>query len=334
MADSSLTGCLKYGCFGCLTLIVLFVGFGLVVSAVRVTVDEEAAPEQANFRQNLPDDPALVIPGSADLPSDPDAPAVPDIMPLPAVPDVPPDAAVGDVVINLEAGSFIIQPGPPGSDIEVEADYDTSRLALRETYTEQNDGSWRYEVTLRPKGGFLGMLFKGGSGNRNRATITIPRGRPIRLSGEIALGESETDLGGLWLTSVDVRYGAGEHFLEFREPTPYPMKEFRVNSGTGETELRNLGNGSPSTISVSHRIGEFLVDLDGAWRNDASVEMEIGIGEANVWLPETAHVDVTGTDIMIGERRVDRSDGPDLPDDAPRLTLKARGRIGEVRIER
>ncbi len=84
----------------------------------------------------------------------------------------------------------------------------------------------------------------------------IPRGRPIDLKGSIRMGESKTDLGGLWVRNVDLRYKAGDHFIEFREPLPFPMDRFKIEGSMGGLEIRGLGQASPSTVEVKQGMGE------------------------------------------------------------------------------
>ncbi len=324
--QSKLPGCFKYGCFGCLGLFALSVGFVLLIGAIQLTTDiEEPSPEQTEASHELPELPEAY--GGQDQPE------IPEILPLPEE-IVPPDVAPGRLVLDLSMGEFTIRPGPAGEPLRVEADYDSNAFQLSEEFTQNEDGNWTYEVGFGSKGGWLGLLFRGGGeGGHNRVEITIPRGYPLEVVGKIGMGESEIDLGGLWVSRVDLDLSAGDHFLEFREPLPYPMEDFRINSSMGNLEVRSLGAASPSVVNVKHGMGEMLLDLEGEWRGDAEVRADFSMGACRVWLPDGVRVEIDRASVALGERRIDRADYSNLPEDAPTIKLRVSGSMGELRIE-
>ncbi len=331
MSDGKLPGCFKYGCIGCLSVGALGVAAIFLLSAINLAYEpEEPRPEQRELVRELPEAPELpapAFPGS-------DAPSVPDSLSLPDSADTGVERA-GRIVLDLSVGNFVVRPGPAGEPIRVEADYDTASFDLSEEYTTTDDGTWTYEVSFGARRGFLGMLFGGGvQDGDNRIELIIPRGHPMDIVGKIGIGESDVDLGGLWIRDVDLELGTGDHFVEFRDPLPFPMADFAIDASIGEVEVRNLGAGSPRSVTVEHGIGELLVDLQGSWRQDADVDVKCGIGACRLWLPDSAHIDVRKASVGLGESRVERQDSEDLPEDAPTLHLEMRGSIGEVRVER
>ncbi len=320
--ENKIPGCFKYGCVGCLSLGAFAVALIFLASAVHLTVEpEDPRPEERQLSQDLP--PEIRYPPA-------DAPQMPASVSLPE----PPSSPAGRVVLDLSMGEFIVKPGPAGEPIRVDADFDASAFELTEEYQPSADGSWTYELRFKSRRGFLGMLFGGGHQGNNRVELTIPRGRRVDIVGEISLGESEIDLGGLWVREVDLDFGAGDHFVEFREPLPFPMESFDIDSSLGEVEVRNLGEGSPRTVSVDHGIGELFVDLQGSWSRDAKIDIDINIGEGRLWLPEDVKIDVERAKVAIGDSNVEWPDDDDLPEDAPTLTLSMNGHIGEVSIRR
>jgi len=327
--ENKLRGCAKYGCVGCLTLCALCVALIFLVSAVQLTVGSpEPKPEQESRARELPAPPPL--------PAQPDAPPAPELAPLPPERplEMPPETRVGRVVVDLSMGDFVIKPGPAGEPIRVEADYDSASFELQEELVAEDDGSWSYRVDFGSRRGWLGLLLRGGvNAGENRITLIIPRGQPIDLVGKIGIGESETDLGGLTLRNVDLAYGVGEHFLELREPTPLPMGSFRADASIGEVEIRDLGQASPSAVTVEHGVGELFLDLQGPWRRDATVDVDLGIGEARLWLPKEVRVEMESSGVNIGESRIDLPDPESLPEDAPTLSVRIKGNIGELDVD-
>ena len=328
--SKGLPGCFKVGCIGCLALVALMVGL-LVFGGVIQMVNQNREPDfqQAQHEQQLPKPPVELEQVTIFDPSE-DSPELPKVLPLPQSFSLPPGVNPGTIAIDLSAGEFKIRPGEPGEPVRVEADYDAGSFILEEDLVEE-DGEWSYKVRFRARGGFFGLIQ--GKEVDNEITIVIPKGQPIDLVGEVGLGESEIDLGGLWLRQVDLDLGAGEHFIEFSEPTPQPLERFHLESSVGELEVRKLGNASPASVRLEGGIGEIFLDLNGPWRQDADVLTSFRIGEYRLWLPDNAHVELDSAKVAIGERSGSVPERPDLPEDAPTLKVEVSGAIGELRVD-
>lgn len=229
--------------------------------------------------------------------------------------------------LDLTAGSFRVEPGEPGQPLRVEADYDKGRFSLDESFDEDSN---TYRVTFRIRGGWLGM-FRGSGEADNEIRILVPPDRPFALTGEVGLGESRFELGGLWITDVDLDLGAGEHRLLISEPLLAPLERIRVHASVGETTMSDLGNASPGRIDIDQGIGEMSVDLRGAWQRDAAVRVNLGIGECRVRVPEDVGLVIARSSVGIGESRSPRR--REAPPGAATLTLRVSGGIGELRVE-
>lgn len=338
MSDSSSRlGCFRYGCIGCLSLLAILVILVFVAGALRMLEPEtEPTPESRSFERPLPEAPPLVGAPDGATGTAVDRPEIADGVLLPAAAEKRPPT--GTLVLDLSLGDFRIVPGPADQPLTVRADYDTSQFELTEAYDELPDGGWTWTVSFGSRRGFLGMLLGGGvEAGQNEIEIVVPRGRPIAVVGEIGIGESEIDLGGLWLERVDLELGTGEHFLEFREPLPFPTEEIELRAGIGSVEVRDLGEASPRRFYLENEIGELVVDLAGHWRRDAEIVVEAGIGEARVDLPRDVRIELARSSVGLGETSIDRDRiaerNAELPDDAPTLVLEVSGGLGEIRID-
>lgn len=331
-------GCFKYGCFGCLSLIAVGLGLVFLMGAIQMNGTEPKFEEQKSEQVLPPLPPAPPAPPAEPLsPEDPHQPALPaapelsenQSLELPAI-----GAPLGTIEVDLDIGDFTIKPGPADQPIRVEADYDTSKFELREEMVQGPDGTWVYKVKFGAKGGFWGLAFDGGNSGKNTVELIIPRGRPINIKGSIRMGESKTDLGGLWVKNVDLSYKAGDHFIEFREPLPFPMDNFKIQGSMGGLEIRGLGQASPRVVEVKQGMGELFLDLSGDWRRDAKIEARFSMGECKIWLPEKAKIDMKRASVNMGEARSDKEKREELPAEWPTLTIDASGSMGELHIER
>lgn len=340
-------GWLKGGCIGCLALAalgVLAIGLGVVFELRQAAREPEIETVERSIE--LPGQAAIEADGTvADGTVATDTGAVeqpPGGGALADMPDIPPiqtspalgvenDTMAGRLVLDLSAGTFVIRPGEPGEPMRLEADFDTGSFEVEESFDSDDTGGWIYRVSFGPKGGFFGLLR--GKENRNHLELVVPRGRPLSIEGDIGLGRSEIDLGGLWLDSVDLELGAGEHELEFSEPTRRPLELLQLKGSMGELTLRGVGNASPKKVAVEQGFGESSIDLRGPWLQDSEVDVDFGFGACRVRLPEGVRVEVERGEVSMGEQRVVRRDEDDLPPDAPTLVIRASGSAGELRID-
>lgn len=337
--SSSSRGCLKSGCFGCLGLILLVFLIFILLSAVQfASHDNEPSPVSVDLHHPLiPASATGDANGTTEAPSTlpleagpdhDDSPRLGDVLPLPE-PVVDFTPRPGRLVLDLTFGEFEIRRGAPGEGLRVEADYDEGSFQLREEFTDEADG-WSYRVSFNGKGGFLGLLVGGHPEADNRVVITVPEGHPIDVVGEVGIGEFTADLGGLWIRSVDLELGAGDHRLRFDEPTQEAMESFSLDGSIGEIRVEDLGNASPRHVQLKQGIGELRLGLTGAWRNDSQMKAAFSIGEMRLVRPDQARLTLDGSKISIGEVRKGSFDSPELPDDAPNITLSVAGSIGEI----
>jgi hypothetical protein len=312
--------CFKYGCLGCVALLVLLLIAAGTIMAIGLML---GAPEERLER------PRLVRELPAPVPGDASADRA-EMEPLGEL--IPLDERAGRVILDLNEGSFRIVPAPAGEPIRVDGRYDAGVYELAESFEQQEGEGWVYRVSFDRRVSWIRALFKE-TDQDNRINISLPRGTPFVLEGSIGIGESILELGGLAIRDVDLELGTGAHELKFGEPAPVPMESFDLAGSIGELRVSGLGNASPQTVKVSHRIGEVNIDLRGAWLRDTEVAIRCGIGECAVRVPDNVGVELLSADVTLGEVT---SSGLDLsrpPEPGvPTLRLELSGRIGEVRL--
>ena len=308
---------------GCLTMIVVVVG-GIVIT---VMVARNAA-------RNLGDPDPRPVTRSIALSS-------------PAA-DASAKSATGEsnsraplhLTLDLQEGEFTIQPGAPGSDLEVKGEYAPGLFELTETQnTDPATGARRATVRFRSKAPMWVRIFGGigdGDGNRPRLTVTIPRGMPLDLDLNTSMGRSQVDLGGLTLREVSVNAAMGEHHLDFQEPVLEGVRELRLSNSMGNLTVENLGNARANTVTASGSMGNFVANLGGAWTpaSEVNLNFEQSMGELTLRVP--SHVRLEADVRESGKEESSRPLDANPPDDprAPTLRLKVNSSMGETRIVR
>lgn len=336
-------GCFKLGCFGCLAVVVLIVGLPLLLGLIGFLLGApDSEYEAVDVSQPLPAAPqpeAALEDPAADLPLAPPGTAAPtddlggenrQVLNLDDSFLAPPPA--GTIRLDLAMGEFKVEPSAPGEGVRIEGDYDRGTFDLEEVFTESPDGTWEYAVKLRNKVSWLRRMWGNGQVD-NALTIFLPREQPLELVGKVSTGASDLELGGLWLTQVDLELATGEHTIRFSEPSREPLDRLKLSGSFGEIKLVGIGNASPAWASLEGKFGDFDVDLAGAWRGDSQMAIGFQFGECRVRLPTTAKIEVDRTKMSFGERSLDLPAGQaDLPDSAPTLRLDLQGSFGEMRV--
>lgn len=322
---------IKGGCLGCLG-VVAFVSVALAL-VLGVSLSWDPPDPERTRRESerpLPGSPgAGGEAGGGEVVSDAEVEGR-ELPPVEGVAGVPPLEGVEPLVLELDLGfgTFDLEAGEPGTGVRVIADYDRASYRFEESFDEAEN---RMRVRFGTRGGLFG-IFGVHEPAANRVRIVVPRGYPVVLTGKIGIGESDLQLGGLAVQEVDLEYGIGDHHLEFAEPLPRPLERFAVDGSIGELLVRSLGNASPREAFVESGIGELVLELDGAWKNDSRVRLSHGIGEVVVRVPEEVRLSVDSSLALGGTSRGDL-DRAEPPEGAHEIELEVSSGIGEVVID-
>jgi hypothetical protein len=266
-------------------------------------------------------------PDAEAAPGDATSPAAPTAAALPIATAGRP----GRIVLDVAMAELAIVPVAAGEPVRLHASYDRARFELIERLDEVASG-WSYELTFQARG--VQRFWDSGTRRPAKLRLEVPRGTPIELEGELGLGDYQIELGGLSLANVDLELGVGQHSVAFSEPTAAPLRLLRLHSGMGELTVIGAGNASPEQISVEQGMGELELDLRGAWKADGLVDIQIGMGECRVLLPERHQAGglVVDSDIGMGSRNVDDVAESELPPGLPRVRINAEGGMGNIDI--
>ena len=314
MADATQAarkGCFKRGFIGCFS--VLGVCLVLVTVWALITVargKQEVVRESDLLTHDIPQGNWIV----------------PDTSEPPIV-----DAGqMGRVILDISLANFTIIPTSPGTPVRLDAHYNSGSYKLKETFASSGELGWTYRLTFGKRSMFQFFHID----PDNRLELYLPEGTPIVLEGQLGVGKSQLELGGLWIESVDLEIGIGDHSIDFDKPLAVPMTRFEIDGSIGELRIRLLGNASPAHVRIDHSIGALYVDLRGAWQNDSDVFVDSSIGKCHVDLPaEGIGLELVGASITFGESdtRGARRRG-EVPVGAPVVRLRVSHSLGELRL--
>lgn len=303
-------GCFKTGCLGCLGLLVLlfvFVGVNAVIVLNRgddeYVEDQVVGPDTAQTTAPLEDSQAAPTAGEK------------------------PDAGRGWLILELGQGEFELHPGQAGEGVVVKADYDASIYELEQYSHTWADSSWVYHVRFhRTITGVQAILREVMGGNKgSQLHIYVPPDLPVELNVLVKDGGLVADLGGLWLTDVDLRFNKGGIMLDVSEPLREPLHNLTIRGRMGGGEISHVGNASPRVLEFSCSMGGAELDLGGDWRNDCDARVKVRMGGMDLLVPDNIElVDASETDDTM--RRTDSEI------ERPVLRLRQEAKMGEIDI--
>jgi hypothetical protein len=100
-----------------------------------------------------------------------------------------------------------------------------------------------------------------------------------------ATDDSACDLGGLPLTMLDVKHGAGELDLDFSAPNPNSMDRIHLVAGAAEVEARNLANANAAELAIEGGAASITLDFGGTLQRDTRVRINAGMAAVEVRVP-------------------------------------------------
>ena len=130
---------------------------------------------------------------------------------------------------------------------------------------------------------------------RNRIDLGLNPDRPVDLRLDLGAGRQVASLGGLQLAGLVVACGDGAVTVDFDEPTRGDLERIDIEAGTGGLRLLRIGNASPGGLVVRGGSGPIEIDLRGAWRRDASLQIGVTLGDVLLLVPGRLAVDLRAT---------------------------------------
>jgi hypothetical protein len=243
-----------------------------------------------------------------------------------------PDATERHLRIGVGACRLRLKPGSGGAWVTGTYDDPTGSLPCR---VIQEGGSAR--ITQEPR--FAGLRGWG----RGVPTFDLALGtaQPYALTVETGASETTFDLGGLPLTRLAVKVGAGTNVLRFMEPNPQSMSVLDIDAGAGSMELRGLANANFGDMTLDGGAASFTCDFGGTLRRPASVRLSTGMASVEIAIPAATAARII-PEFTLGH--LDASDGFTTRDGGywtlaalegtePALTIRANVALGSLRLQ-
>lgn len=238
-----------------------------------------------------------------------------DLVPIEVDREVPIEAQTSDtataaagalrVELRFEEGEFVVCPGEAAGGIHVQAEYDQALYAL-DAGVEQERGVSVHRVDFHPRKGFASMrrLVHRQETSDTRVRVHLPTEISTELFVHMRKGQIDIDVTRLSLTALVVDCAMGEFQLDIGEPNPVPMERLELRTHMGHLAASGLGNSHASAMLFDAKMGNFEVDLDGAWDRDTVARIKVAMGEAALRLPRYVDLETGNNVVFLGSLTV------------------------------
>ena len=168
--------------------------------------------------------------------------------------------------------------------------------------------------------------------------LELARGVPMDLDLEFGAVKADIDLGGLALTDLDLSTGASESFVDVSEPNPLEMGTASFEAGAAEFSVHGLGNLNAERIELDAGVGSITIGLEGRWRRDAEVSIDMGLGSLELVVPEGLGIRLrkdsflTSLDSEGLIKRGDVYESPDFADAEHRVVIDIDAAFGSIGV--
>jgi len=242
-----------------------------------------------------------------------------------------PDASDRHLRIRVGACRLTIARGAGGDWVTGTYDDPTGGLAC---HISQEGGSAR--ITQEPR--LVGLQRWG----RGVPTFELALGtaQPYMLTIDTGASDTEFELGGLPLTRLAIKLGAGKNVTRFLEPNPQAMGVLDLDAGAGSIELRGLANTNFADMTLDGGAAAFICDFGGTLRRDSSAHLNTGMSSLEIVVPGTTAVRIASEPVL---GRLEASDGfttrdggywtrPAIDGGTPVLTIHANIALGTLSL--
>lgn len=193
------------------------------------------------------------------------------------------------IIFEFGAGEVVIEPKDMDQVAEIDIEYNPRRVD--------------YDIEYEVKGstGYLDMesIHRRKTSidtDENIWNIALSTRYPATMSFEMGACEAELDLGGIPIRELNIEIGAASAVIEFSEVNPERLEEISIEAGACSMELISFGNANFERLIIEGGVGSFEIDLRGEYRGTSYVEIEIGLGSADITLPRGVAVRIETDD--------------------------------------
>jgi hypothetical protein len=194
--------------------------------------------------------------------------------------------------LRVSLGPCRLHIASGGAPAFVSGSYDdpTGLLPLQVT-----QGSEQVSLSQSTHLGSLGRLTQAPS-----LELRLGDSAPFELTVEGGANDSVLEMGGLPVSQLTIRQGAGRSSVDFATPNPTEMTALEVASGGVAMDMRNLANANFAAMTVSGGAASYRLQFGGVLRRDGEVRLNTGVSALEVVVPAATPARISSSSVMGG----------------------------------
>jgi len=149
---------------------------------------------------------------------------------------------------------------------------------------------------------------------------------PIDLEIRAGAFDGDLELGSMAIENLRIFSGASNVNLRFSVPNVAPMSQLHYTTGASKADLVGLANANFSLMKFEGGVGDYTLDFSGALQRDATVEIEAGLSNVKVIVPEgiptTLQIDGNLTNVNARGQWAGGANTYSLAGNGPTLTIQ------------
>lgn len=126
----------------------------------------------------------------------------------------------------------------------------------------------------------------------NKWDIMLSKKYPIEIDLDIGACEADFELGGLPIEELTMDVGAADAEIFFSERNPNRLKEIDIDAGACSFKMHNIGNANFESFKIDGGVGSFDLDFLGEYKGVSYIDIDIGLGSADIVLPKNVAVQI------------------------------------------
>jgi len=135
-----------------------------------------------------------------------------------------------------------------------------------------------------------------------RLDLKISRERPFAFEIHVGATENRFDLGGLPLSRLVLKAGAGRFDLDFATPNPTSMSLMELSAGAGSISAKHLANANFSMLRFGGGVAACALDFSGALTRDGAARIDSGLGSVDITVPALTAVRISAKTFATARR--------------------------------
>jgi hypothetical protein len=170
--------------------------------------------------------------------------------------------------------------------------------------------------------------------------LALGKTRPFALTLEVGASESRLDFGGVPISRLVVRQGAGKYAIDFSAPNPQAMSLLTLSAGAAGMEITNLANANCAELNLEGGAAAYIFDFGGMLQRDAHVRVATGLSSVEIRVPATTAAKIVSESLLgsldagAGFARQDGAFWTEaaLAGATPLLTIQTNVALGSLRL--